>query len=131
MDRLSSVLVMRKVCDWQLAHPKHQDVEWYNGVLFTGMMALYYTTNDARYLDVMIARGERRCMAMGIWSILFLVNDSFSRPVAETMNNRCPWLDSSRENRRTSDSPPPTSRDVRRIARFIVDMPRETSNHKA
>lgn len=54
------VAVMKKVCDWQLEHRletfggKKGDNWWANGALYTGVMALYQTTGDEKYLNALI-----------------------------------------------------------------------------
>jgi rhamnogalacturonyl hydrolase YesR len=47
---------MKKVADWQLSHPrKHHEMDWHYGAFHTGLMALYKTTRDQKYLDEMIS----------------------------------------------------------------------------
>ncbi|MFH1754117.1 MAG: glycoside hydrolase family 88 protein [Candidatus Latescibacterota bacterium] len=53
-----SLSILKKVIDWQLLHPKHSDVDWTNATLFTGVMALYEVTKDARYLSAMLEIGK-------------------------------------------------------------------------
>jgi len=55
---------MKKVADWQLAHPgKHLTTDWTQGALYAGMMALGRL--DARYLDEMIKIGEKNEWKLG------------------------------------------------------------------
>ncbi|NQT27237.1 glycoside hydrolase family 88 protein [candidate division KSB1 bacterium] len=53
------VAIMKKVADWQLAHPRHEDTEWHNGAMYAGIMELYKSTKDSKYLDVLLEMGER------------------------------------------------------------------------
>lgn len=57
--------VMRRVADWQLAHPMHPDTDWKNGVFYAGVVATYHATGDRRYRDALIAMGERNGWRLG------------------------------------------------------------------
>lgn len=58
-SRQEVVSVMRRVADWQLANlgPKQKD-DWIRSTFYTGVMATYRTTGDARYLDEAIKWGD-------------------------------------------------------------------------
>lgn len=49
------ISVMRKVADWQLANPvsfnSKNENDWARAAFYTGVMATYRTTNDAKYLN--------------------------------------------------------------------------------
>jgi unsaturated rhamnogalacturonyl hydrolase len=53
---------MRKVCDWQLANPvsfnAKNDNDWARAAFYTGVMATYHTTQDAKYLNAATAWSE-------------------------------------------------------------------------
>jgi unsaturated rhamnogalacturonyl hydrolase len=58
--------VMRRACDWQLANlptrrinKKDTDDGWVRAVFYTGDMALYRATHDAKYLQAMEAIGQK------------------------------------------------------------------------
>lgn len=57
-DNLSTeaiVQTMQKVADWQLSTPRdHHEMDWHYGAFYTGLMALYETTGEQKYLDEMI-----------------------------------------------------------------------------
>jgi rhamnogalacturonyl hydrolase YesR len=57
--------VMKKVADWQLAHPMHDDTDWKNGVMYAGIMAAYQTTREKRYLEALMAMGDRNGWRLG------------------------------------------------------------------
>jgi unsaturated rhamnogalacturonyl hydrolase len=46
---------MKKVCDWQLAHPvainERNENDWARAAFYTGVMAAYRTTHDEKYLE--------------------------------------------------------------------------------
>lgn len=48
-------MIMKKVCDWQLAHPNAKNNTssngWARSAFYTGVMATYHTTHDEKYLD--------------------------------------------------------------------------------
>lgn len=45
---------MHRVADWQLANPRnHREFDWHYGAFYSGLMALYETTKENRYLDEM------------------------------------------------------------------------------
>ncbi len=50
--------IMKKTADWQLAHPRHEPRDWTNAVFFTGVMAAYRVTGEARYLEQLMRVGE-------------------------------------------------------------------------
>lgn len=52
--------VMKRVADWQLAHPNEQQYKtgWHMGVCYTGMMALYDVSKEQKYLDAMLEMGR-------------------------------------------------------------------------
>ncbi len=50
--------VMKSVCDWQLANPKHEPWHWTNGAFYAGVSALYQTSQDKTYLEAMKSVGE-------------------------------------------------------------------------
>jgi unsaturated rhamnogalacturonyl hydrolase len=53
---------MRKVCDWQMANPvsfnSKNENDWARAAFYTGVMAIYRTTQDQKYLDAAIAWSE-------------------------------------------------------------------------
>lgn len=54
VSRKTVVSIMKRVCDWQLAHPvainaKAEDA-WARSAFYTGVMAAYFTTGKKRYL---------------------------------------------------------------------------------
>ncbi len=52
--------VMKKVADWQLAHPgKQKPTDWVPAVGYTGIMALYDVSKDPKYLDAMVTMAEK------------------------------------------------------------------------
>jgi len=60
------VELMKKVADYQIAHPSHHYSKskdfpngWVPASFYTGVMALYETTKDEKYLDAAIAWGEK------------------------------------------------------------------------
>ena len=47
-----TIAIMRKVCDWQLEQSDcYSGNGWRRGALFAGIMAMYETTQDQKYLD--------------------------------------------------------------------------------
>lgn len=51
--------LMRKVADWQLAHPSaHEATDWPVAAFDTGAMALAQTTHDEKYYEAMRTAGE-------------------------------------------------------------------------
>ncbi|RAV98246.1 glycoside hydrolase family 88/105 protein [Pseudochryseolinea flava] len=56
------VTQMRKVCDWQLANPvsfnAKNENDWARAAFYTGVMATYTTTQDAKYVDAAISWSE-------------------------------------------------------------------------
>jgi unsaturated rhamnogalacturonyl hydrolase len=60
------IAVMRKVADWQLAHPwQHSSVEWTVGVLAAGMMALGSLLPNADYQQRMLEIGNMNNWELG------------------------------------------------------------------
>ncbi len=57
--------VAERVAGWQLAHPRHGDLEWTNAVFYSGLVAAYRVTGDDRYLAVPIEVGERHEWRIG------------------------------------------------------------------
>ena len=58
--------VMKKVADWQLAHPStHAPDDWTSAALYTGIMALSQISDDAKYHDAMMAMGEKQGWRLG------------------------------------------------------------------
>jgi unsaturated rhamnogalacturonyl hydrolase len=53
---------MKRVCDWQLANPvsfnAKNENDWARAAFYTGVMATYRTTNDAKYVDAATAWSE-------------------------------------------------------------------------
>ena len=57
---------MRKVADWQLAHPaKHPPLDWTQGAWYAGVMALYRVSGDQTYLDAMREMGRNNQWSSG------------------------------------------------------------------
>ena len=51
---------MRRVADWQLAHPSpHSTLDWTHGALFAGMTAWGMVAEEPRYLDWLIHAGKK------------------------------------------------------------------------
>lgn len=60
LDSVTIVNMMKKVADWQLANPRKEHVlNWHYGAFYTGLMALYETTGEQRYLNEMINVGQK------------------------------------------------------------------------
>ena len=58
--------VMRKVGDWQLAHPgQHPTTDWTQGALYAGLMALGHLAPDGKYHDAMQKIGEQNEWKLG------------------------------------------------------------------
>jgi rhamnogalacturonyl hydrolase YesR len=61
--------IARRVADWQLAHPntlkEHEPTSWTEGALYTGIMALYRSTGEKRYLDAMLEMGSKNRWQLG------------------------------------------------------------------
>ena len=57
---------MRRAADWQLAHPsKHAETDWTQAPFWSGLLATYRTSGDAKYLDAVLAMGERNNWKLG------------------------------------------------------------------
>lgn len=66
VTRESITVAMRRVADWQIAHPsKHVTTDWTQAPYFSGLMALYRVSDDAKYLDAMIGFGEKNDWKLG------------------------------------------------------------------
>ncbi len=64
--REAIVDVMRRVRDYQLAHPwKQTDRNWIRATYYTGLMGLYRTTGDRQYLDQAVGWAEKHGWAEG------------------------------------------------------------------
>jgi len=50
---------MTKAALWQLENPKHDLWDWTNGAFYAGISSAYKTTKDKKFLDAMIAMGEK------------------------------------------------------------------------
>ena len=54
VPRKAVVSIMKRVCDWQLAHPVEINAKaesaWARSAFYTGVMATYFTTGKKRYL---------------------------------------------------------------------------------
>ena len=59
------LIVLKKVADWQLSNPRHKDTDWQNGALYAGIMALYQTTKDDRYLNALLSVTEKNGWKLG------------------------------------------------------------------
>ncbi|MCP4203679.1 MAG: glycoside hydrolase family 88 protein [bacterium] len=57
--------VAARVADWQLDHPEYDPKDWTNAVFYSGVMAAYRLTGDSKYLEAMIAVGERAGWQIG------------------------------------------------------------------
>lgn len=58
--------IMKKVADWQIAHPsKHDPAGWEQGVYYTGVMALYDVSKDQTYLNEMLEMGRKNNWQLG------------------------------------------------------------------
>lgn len=58
--------LMQRVADWQLRNPsKHPEDDWTQGVGDTGLMALVGVSGEPRFLDAMLAMGERNAWKLG------------------------------------------------------------------
>lgn len=66
VTRATVVATMRRVADWQLAHPsKHATTDWTQAPFYSGLMAAGRATGDAKYLDAMIGIGEHNKWKLG------------------------------------------------------------------
>jgi unsaturated rhamnogalacturonyl hydrolase len=67
VNRKAEVLaVMERAADWQLAHPSNwQPLEWQNGALYTGLMALSRASASPRFHDAMMKLGGDNHWALG------------------------------------------------------------------
>jgi unsaturated rhamnogalacturonyl hydrolase len=54
----SVLAMMRKVADWQLAQPGVNAIDWIHGAMWTGILATYQATGDAKYLNAAKAWGQ-------------------------------------------------------------------------
>lgn len=52
------IRVMERVADWQLVHPVKKPLEWENGALYTGLMALTRISPSPRFHDALRKLGE-------------------------------------------------------------------------
>jgi unsaturated rhamnogalacturonyl hydrolase len=59
------LIVMKKVADWQLSNPRHKNTDWQNGALYAGIMSLYQTTKDEKYLQALLSVGELNDWKLG------------------------------------------------------------------
>jgi unsaturated rhamnogalacturonyl hydrolase len=51
---------MRRAADWQLANPsKHPAWDWTQAPFYSGVMGTYRVSGDTKYLDAMVAMGEK------------------------------------------------------------------------
>lgn len=59
-DSASIVGLMHQVADWQLENPREFHIlDWHYGAFYTGLMGLYETTKENRYLNEMINIGQK------------------------------------------------------------------------
>lgn len=72
----SVLAVMRKVADWQLAQGGIGVLDWVHGAMWTGIMATYKATGDAKYLAAITSWGNG-----AQWSL--------SAAVTTDANNQC------------------------------------------
>jgi unsaturated rhamnogalacturonyl hydrolase len=60
---------MKKVSDWQLAHPVEINLRnnnlWARAALYTGIMAAYATTHDQKYFDEAMKWADGREWKLG------------------------------------------------------------------
>jgi rhamnogalacturonyl hydrolase YesR len=57
--RETTLEIMRKVANWQLAHPsEHPPTDWTHGALYAGMTALGDLSADPKYRDAMMSAGR-------------------------------------------------------------------------
>jgi rhamnogalacturonyl hydrolase YesR len=64
--RNTTLEIMQKVANWQLAHPsQHAPTEWTCGALYTGMMALGDLSADPRFRDAMMSVGRTNQWKLG------------------------------------------------------------------
>ncbi|MCF7957922.1 MAG: glycoside hydrolase family 88 protein, partial [Phycisphaerae bacterium] len=60
LDPASIKAVMKKVADWQLAHPsKHDTTDWTHGALFAGMTAWAQMAGNETYDNALLGFGEK------------------------------------------------------------------------
>ncbi len=86
LDPAQIVPLMRQVADWQLANPrlKIDPRDWHYGAFYTGLMALYQLTGEARYHNEMYNQGQQygwrpmddilhadRLTIMDVWADLY------------------------------------------------------------
>jgi rhamnogalacturonyl hydrolase YesR len=57
---------MEHVADWQLEHPsKHKTTDWTQGAYYAGLVRLYQVSKDERYLNALLAMGEKNQWKLG------------------------------------------------------------------
>lgn len=60
LTRAAVVADMRRVADWQLAHPsKHPTTDWTQAPYYLGLLAANRATGDAKYFDAVVGFGEK------------------------------------------------------------------------
>lgn len=60
LDSANILELMHKVADWQLENPRDFHIlDWHYGAFYTGLMGLYETTKENRYLNEMINLGQK------------------------------------------------------------------------
>ena len=50
--------IINKTAEWQLAHPRHGQNEWTNGVFYSGLFAAWETTRSQKLYDALMAMGN-------------------------------------------------------------------------
>ncbi len=63
----STLTVMERVADWQLANPapKWKSTDWHNGALYAGVMALVEVSPSPRFREAMVKMGEGNSWKLG------------------------------------------------------------------
>lgn len=64
--RTTTLAVMERVADWQLAHPaRHKPTDWTQGAFYTGVMALDGISASPRFREAMVRMGETNQWKLG------------------------------------------------------------------
>jgi len=82
VDRDATLSIMRRVADYELARfaATPNDRNWARAVFYTGLMAFYGASGDAKYLNAAQSWGQRNTWALG--------TDTNGRPLSPPDNSR-------------------------------------------
>lgn len=64
-DPATLLATMRRVADWQLAHPRHPPLDWANAAFYAGLVELALSGEDPRYHERLTALGRAHGWALG------------------------------------------------------------------